>query len=145
MMKKLEKNQHICDQLQPLNAILTQWQCPVASTKALDFLNWAMHAVLYRPTAVAIKMASKVGPFFCRFVCCCPGGCLGNTERVVTRWRHPVAFGVALEMLNWAMPSVLLRSIPVAIEMANDGGAFVHHCCLFCMIIRSYKTMFCSI
>jgi hypothetical protein len=36
----------------------------VASTKALDFLHQAMHAILYWRTAAAIKMASKVGPFF---------------------------------------------------------------------------------
>ncbi len=52
------------DQLHPLAAILAQWQCPVASIKALDLLHWAMHAVLYRRTTAAIKMGSKVGPFF---------------------------------------------------------------------------------
>jgi hypothetical protein len=72
------------DQLHLLAAILAQWQCPVAFTIALDLLHWAMHAVLYRCTATAIKMARKVGPFFCRcFVCCCPGSHWGNTEQVV--------------------------------------------------------------
>jgi hypothetical protein len=55
------------DRLHLLAAILTQWQHPVASTKTLDLLHQAMHAVLYRRTAAAIKMASKVGPFFSSF------------------------------------------------------------------------------
>jgi hypothetical protein len=54
----------MCDQLQLLAAILAQWQHPVASTKALALFYWAMRAVLYRRTTVAIKMASKVGQFF---------------------------------------------------------------------------------
>jgi hypothetical protein len=36
----------------------------VASTKAQDLLHQAMRVVLYRRTAVAIEMPSKVGPFF---------------------------------------------------------------------------------
>ncbi len=97
------------DQLHLLTAILARWQHPVASIKALDLLHQAMHAVLYRCTAAAIKMASKVGSFFrCCFVCCCPGGRWGNTEQVVAQWRHPVASGVALNMPNQEMPSVLL-------------------------------------
>jgi hypothetical protein len=68
-----------------LDIILAQWRCPVASSEAPDFLHWAMRAVLSRRTAAAIKMASKVGPFFHHcFVCCCPGGCWGDTERVVS-------------------------------------------------------------
>jgi hypothetical protein len=55
---------HMRDQLHVLAAILTQWQHPVAFTKALDLLHWVMHTVLYPHTAAAIKMASKVGPFF---------------------------------------------------------------------------------
>ncbi len=88
-------------QLLLLAAILTQWWRPVASSEALDLLNWAMHAVMYRCIAMAIKMASKVGVCFCCcFVCCCPGGCWGNTEQVVAQWQHPVASGVALDMLH---------------------------------------------
>ncbi len=52
------------DQLHLLAEILAQWQCPVASTKALDLLHWAMGVVLYRRTTAAIEMATKVGPFF---------------------------------------------------------------------------------
>jgi hypothetical protein len=71
------------DRLQLLAAILAQWRCLVASTKALDLLYWAMCVVLYRGTAAAIKTASKVGPFFHCFVCCRPGSHQGNMERVV--------------------------------------------------------------
>jgi hypothetical protein len=37
-------------------------------------------------------------------VCCLPGGRRGDTERVVARWRRPVASRVALDMLHWEMP-----------------------------------------
>jgi hypothetical protein len=40
--------------------ILAQWRHPVASSKALDLLYWAMHAVLYRRTAAAINMANFI-------------------------------------------------------------------------------------
>ncbi len=89
------------DQLQLLAAILAQWGRPVASTKALDILHWLMHAVSYRHTATAIKMASKVGPFLfsLSLLCCCPGGCWGNVEQVVAQWQqHPVASRVTLDM-----------------------------------------------
>jgi hypothetical protein len=53
-MKKLEKNRHMSDQFYLLAAILARWWHPVASTKALDLLYWAMCAVLHQRTAVAI-------------------------------------------------------------------------------------------
>jgi hypothetical protein len=59
------------------------------------------------------------------FVCSPPGRCRGDMERVVTRWRHPVASGVALNMLNWVMHSVLLQCVCMAIKMACNGGTFV--------------------
>jgi len=34
------------------------------------------------------------------FVCCCPGGRRGDTERVIARWRHLVAFMKAL-VCHW--------------------------------------------
>jgi hypothetical protein len=106
-------------------AILAQWRRPVASSEALDLFHWAICTVLYRQTATAIKMASKVGPFFCHcFVCCCPGGPWGDTEQVVAHWRHPVTSGVALDMPHWAMPSVLLRRIHKAFKMGRNGVAF---------------------
>jgi hypothetical protein len=61
----------------------------------------------------------------CYFVCCCPGGRQGDTERVVARWRRPVASGVALDMLHRAMPHVLLQRLTMAIKMVCRGGALV--------------------
>ncbi len=145
-MKKLKNNWGMHDQLQLLAVILPQWWCLLASNKALNLLYWAMCAVLYRRTSVAIKIASLFGTFFCHhFVCCCPGGRWGNTEWLVARWWRPVASGVALDMLHWAMPSVLLRHTAVAIKMAGGQGTFVCHCRLVCIIIHSYKTMLWSI
>jgi hypothetical protein len=63
-MKKLKKIQGRLDRLQLLAAILTWWQRLVASNKALNLLYRAMHAVLYRRTAAAIKMASLLVTFF---------------------------------------------------------------------------------
>jgi hypothetical protein len=59
------------------------------------------------------------------FVCCRPGGHQGNTEQVVARWRHPVASGLALDMLHQAMRHVLLQRLTMAINMVHRGGAFV--------------------
>jgi hypothetical protein len=114
------------DQLQQLVAILAQWWQLVASNKALNLLHWAMCTVTYLCVAMAIKMATFLGTFVvcCLFVCC-PGGCWGDTEQVVTRCRRPVASGVTLDMPHWAMPSVLLWRIHKAFETGRDGGAFV--------------------
>jgi hypothetical protein len=105
-MKKLIKNQQMHFQWLLLVAILGQWQHLLASNKVLNLLYWAMCAELYRHTAMAIKMASKEGAFVdcCLFVCC-PGSRWGNTEKVVTRWRHPVASWIALDMPHRAMLS----------------------------------------
>ncbi len=81
--------------------ILAQWWCPVASSKALDLLHWVMRVVMYRCIAMAIKTASFVGVFVdCCLFTCCPGGCWGDTEWVVAQCQHPVASGVALDMLH---------------------------------------------
>ena len=66
-----------------------------------------------------------------RFVCCCPGGRLGNTERVVTRWRRLVASIIALDLLHRAMHAVSHHRTAMAIEIASDGGAFVRRRHLF--------------
>jgi hypothetical protein len=92
----------------------------VASSEALDLLHWEIHAVMYRRIAIAIKTACFLGVFVdCCLFACCPGGCWGDTEQVVTQCRHPVASGVALDMPHWAMPSVLLRHTAGAIETAG--------------------------
>ncbi len=100
----------------------------MASSKALDLLYQVMCTVLYRRIAMAIKTASKVGVLFgCCFVDCCPGGSRGDTEQVVVQWRLPGASSVALDLLHWAMPRALLQRVRMAIEMACDGGTFIHH------------------
>jgi hypothetical protein len=105
--------------------ILARWQRPVASSKALDLLHWAMHRVLYQRTAAAINMATFLGVFFyCCLFACCSGSRWGNMEQVVARWWHPVAFEVALDMPHRAMRSVLLRRIRKAFKMGCNRGAF---------------------
>ncbi len=88
--------------------ILARWQRPVASSKALDLLHWAMRAVTYQRITMAIKTASFVGVFVdCCLFACCPGSRWGNTEQVAARCWHPVASEVTLDMLHWAMRFVL--------------------------------------
>ncbi len=74
-----------------------------------------------------------VGVFFhCFFVCCCPGSRQGNTEQVATRWWHPRASNIALDMLHWEMHFVLHRRITTAIKLAGRQGALfpIIHLCL---------------
>ena len=70
------------------------------------------------------------------FFCCRSGGRRGNTERVFAQRRRPVASGEALVMLHRAMRSVWHRRTAMAIEMARDGGAFVH-CCRLLRLLSS--------
>jgi hypothetical protein len=106
-----------------LDIILAQWWHPVASSKALDLLHLAMCVVTCQRIAMAIKTASFVGIFVdCCLFACCPGGRWGDTEGVVTKWRRPVASGVALDMLHWAMCFASHQRTAMAIEMANGGG-----------------------
>ncbi len=77
---------------------------------------------------MAIKMAIFAGVFVdCCLYACCPGGSWGNTEQVVARCWRPVASRVALDMLHWAMPSVLLRRIRKNFKMGRDVDAFQCH------------------
>ncbi len=95
----------------------------MASSEALDLLHWAMRTVMYRRIAMAIETASFVGIFVdCCLFACCPGSCWGNTEQVVAQCRHPVASGVALDMLHWVMHFVLHQQTAMAIKMANGSG-----------------------
>jgi hypothetical protein len=104
-----------------LITILAQCWRPVASSEALYLLHWAIHAVLYRRTTMAIKTASFGGVFVDFYLfACCPGGRWGNMDQVVAQWWRPVASGVALDMPHWAMPSVLLRRTAVAIKPASQ-------------------------
>jgi hypothetical protein len=66
-----------------LEITLTRWRHPVASSKALDLLHWAMHMVLYPCTLTAINMATFLGVFVdCCLFACCSGGHWGNMEQV---------------------------------------------------------------
>ncbi len=114
-----------------------QWLLPKLWTSSIRGCVWYHTGTPLWP----LKWPAKLVYFFCRFICCCPGSRWGNTERVVAQWWQPVACRVALDMSHWAMPPVLLWRTATAIKMANNEGAFVCQCRLFCMIIRSYKTM----
>jgi hypothetical protein len=127
MMKTLKKRRSYVRTMLS-GVILAQWWHPVASIEALDLLHRAMHAVTYRHNAMAIKMAIFAHVFVdCCLYACCPGGCWGNTERVVARCWCPVASIVALDTPHQAMPSVLLQSIHKAFKISRDGGAFQCH------------------
>ena len=104
--------------------VLARWWCVAAFMKALDLLHQGMRVVM--PHCNFHRNGHQSGYIIhCCFVCCCPGGRQGNTERVVARWRRPVASGVALDMLHRAMPHVLLQRLTMAIKMVCRGGAFV--------------------
>ncbi len=119
-MKNIAKNWRRYVLFMLFDIILTQLRRSVTSSEALDLLHWAMHAVLYRHTAMAIKMTSKVGVcFYHCFVCCCPGGCWGNIEQEVTQWQRPVNSGVALDMLHRAMCFVLHWRTAMVIKTAG--------------------------
>ncbi len=57
--------------------------------------------------------------------------------QIPAQWRRPVASRVALDLPNWAMRSESHRHIVMAIEMARDGGTFIHHCPTFCLTNHS--------
>jgi hypothetical protein len=123
--ENIKKKRRSHEQFILLDIILAQWWRLVASSKALDLLHWAMCAVLYQHTAAAINMATFLGVFVdCCLFACCSGGGWGDTEQVIAQWWRPVASEVALDMLHWAMPSVLLRRIRKAFETGRAGGAF---------------------
>ncbi len=82
-----------------LDIILARWRHPVASSKVLDLFHRAMRAVTYQRIAIAIKTTSFIGVFVdCCLFDCYLGGRWGDTERVVTLCRRPVASGVALDI-----------------------------------------------
>jgi hypothetical protein len=90
--------------------VLARWWCLVAFMKAMNHLHWVMRLVLYRRIAMVIKNGQQSGYIMNRrFVDCRPVGRRCHMERVVARWRRPVASGEALVMLHRAMSSVLLQ------------------------------------
>jgi hypothetical protein len=87
-----------------------------------------MCAVTYQGITMAINLATFLESFVdCCLFFCCPGGRWGSMELVVAQCRHPGASSVALDFLNWAMPSALLQRVRMAIEMARDGGVLLSH------------------
>jgi hypothetical protein len=115
--ENIKKNHCSHVQFMLSDIILARWQRPVASSEALDLLHRAMCAVTYRRIAMAIKTATFLGVFVdcCLFVCC-PGGCWGDTERVVAQWRLPGASSVALDLLHRGMPRSSLQRVRMAIK-----------------------------
>ncbi len=73
------------------------------------------------PHRDAIETASFVGVFVdCCLSACCPGRRWGDREQLVAQ--HPVASGVALGMLHWAICFVLHQCTAMAIKMAGRQG-----------------------
>ncbi len=123
-MKKLGKNRPLRDRFILSAAILTRWRQPVASGVALVPLHRAMRLVLYRRTATASVTAGKYGALFVVFFLNAnPVVRRGNTVRILAQWRHPVASGVAMNSLHWAMRAVSYRRISLAVEL---GPTEVH-------------------
>jgi len=67
------------------------------------------------------------------FVDCHPGSRPGDTEGLAARWQCPVASGVALNILNWVMSSILIYVRPRGgvhtlynHEVSLDGDSHVH-------------------
>jgi hypothetical protein len=117
------------DQFSILAAILARWWHLVAFKKALNLLHRAMCVVTYWRITMAINSATFLESFVdCCLFFCCPGGCWGNAELVVTRCRHPGASSVALDLLNQAMPRASLQCARMTIEMARKGGVLSSLC-----------------
>ena len=114
-----------------LDQMLARWWHLVTFMKAMNLLHRGMHTVSYRHIVMAIETASKVGTccIIVLLIVALSGSCRDNMERVVAQWRRPVASGEALVKLqwHWAMRSVLLQCVRVAVEMACNRGAFVRH------------------
>jgi hypothetical protein len=51
---------------------------------------------------------------------------------ILAQWRQLVASNIALDLLHWAMCTVLYRHIATAIKMASKVGAFFHPCFVCC-------------
>ena len=102
---------------------LARWQCPVASSKALDLIHRAMCMVTYWRIAVSINMASNVGVFCvcCLFACHSGGRCS----------KLPGASSIALNLLHGVILRALLQHVCMAIKMACNGGTVAHRCHLF--------------
>jgi hypothetical protein len=66
---------------------------------------------------------------FCHFFLACdPIVCRDDMEKILARWRCPVASSEALDPLHWAMYAALHRRIIAAVKMSCNGGV------LFCIV-----------
>ncbi len=106
-------------------AILAQWQRPVAFTKALDLLHWAMHGVWYWHTAAVIKLASNVGHFLLLLFCLLLplrllGGYVASSRLMAASSGFRSSPGHAA--LGGAI--CVAPATAMAIKMANDGETF---------------------
>jgi hypothetical protein len=63
----------------------------------------------------------------------------GDTGRIITRWRRPVASKVALDMLDWEMCLAPHQCIAMAVKMAHGGGTFVRCHRLFRLLANHSK------
>ena len=107
--------------------VLARWWCLVAFMKALDLLHQAMCAIV-PPHCYGHQNGHQSGYISHRcFVCCCPGGRRGDTERVVARWWRPVTSSVALNMLHRASgDAACIASTP---PHGNRNGQQQRHIC----------------
>jgi hypothetical protein len=53
-------------------------------------------------------------------------------KQILAQWWRPVASSEALDLLHWAMHTVMHRHIAMAIETASKVGVFLHHCFIYC-------------
>jgi len=113
--------------------VLAWWRRLLAFMKATNLLHQALRTIV-PPHRNGHRNGQQSGYILhlC-FVCCRPGGRRGDTEQVVSRWWHLVAFMKALVMLHRAMPHVPLQRLHTTIKMACNGGAFIRCLWLFCL------------
>ena len=103
-MKKIGKNRLLRDRFILSAATLARWWQPVASGVALVPLHQAMQLVSYWRTATASETAGKYDAFS-SFFCLHANPVIrrGNTVQILAQWRLPVASGLAMNSLYWAM------------------------------------------
>jgi hypothetical protein len=88
--EKYNKNRCWCVGLLISEQRFAQWQHPVASSKALDLLHWAMHMVRYSRIAMVIGTTSNQQSsciFSLSFVCLSP-------------WRPPGQYGASSYLIS---------------------------------------------
>jgi hypothetical protein len=129
MMKKLKQNQHMLDQLQqylPNGGI--QWLLPKPWTSFIGQCAWYCTSAPPRPS----RWPAKLVPFFIIVLFAVALAAARAIQRESSRLMEASSgFGLALDMLHWWMPSVLLHRTCMGIEIAHDGGAFIFAAAFF--------------